>query len=136
MFYAKKTYDNAPEFLKSERYQNISCTVSDTGVTADEYGKKFVLAGTLLDAAGKAVKITRSGSADAYTYALSADPAGILFDTVEVTHGPQPGALMIDGSVNTERLQGEYNVEAVQQLIAKMPYIKFFVNGQLQIKEG
>lgn len=50
---------------------------------------------------------------------------GILFDTIEVTHGPQPGALMIDGSVNTERLQGEYNVEAVQQLIAKMPYIKF-----------
>ena len=45
---------------------------------------------------------------DAYTYALSADPAGILFDTVEVTHGPQPGALMIDGSVNTERLQGNY----------------------------
>lgn len=136
MFYAKKTYDNAPEFLKSERYQNISCTVSDTGVTADEYGKKFVLAGTLLDAAGKAVKITRSGSVDAYTYALSADPAGILFDTVEVTHGPQPGALMIDGSVNTERLQGNYVVESVQQLVAKMPFIKFFVDGQLQIKEG
>ncbi|MBS6296179.1 MAG: hypothetical protein KH416_08670 [Dialister sp.] len=136
MFYAKKTYDNAPEFLKSERYQNISCTVSDTGVTADEYGKKFVLAGTLLDAAGKAVKITRSGSADAYTYALSADPAGILFDTVEVTHGPQPGALMIDGSVNTERLQGNYVMESVQQLVAKMPFIKFFVDGQLQIKEG
>lgn len=136
MFYAKKTYDNAPEFLKSERYQNISCTVSDTGVTADEYGKKFVLAGTLLDAAGKAVKITRSGSADDYTYALSADPAGILFDTVEVTHGPQPGALMIDGSVNTERLQGNYVVESVQQLVAKMPFIKFFVDGQLQIKEG
>lgn len=136
MFYAKKTYDNAPEFLKSERYQNISCTVSDTGVTADEYGKKFVLAGTLLDAAGKAVKITRSGSVDAYTYALSADPAGILFDTVEVTHGPQPGALMIDGSVNTERLQGNYVVESVQQLVVKMPFIKFFVDGQLQIKEG
>lgn len=136
MFYTKKTYDNAPEFLKSERYQNISCTVSDTGVTADEYGKKFVLAGTLLDAAGKAVKITRSGSVDAYIYALSADPAGILFDTVEVTHGPQPGALMIDGSVNTERLQGNYVVESVQQLVAKMPFIKFFVDGQLQIKEG
>lgn len=136
MFYAKKTYDNVPEFLKSEHYQNISCTVSDTGVTADEYGKKFVLAGTLLDAAGKAVKITRSGSADTYTYVLSADPAGILFDTVEVTHGPQPGALMIDGSVNTERLQGNYVVESVQQLVVKMPFIKFFVDGQLQIKEG
>lgn len=136
MFYAKKTYDNTPEFLQSERYQNISCTVTDTGAAADEYGKKFVPAGTLLDAAGKAVKITRSGSADAYTYTLSAAPVGILFDTVEVTHGPQPGALMIDGSVNMERLQGNYVLESVQQLIVKMPFIKFFVDGQLQIKEG
>lgn len=136
MFYAKKTYDYIPEFLKSERYQNVSCTVSDTGVKADEYGKKFVPAGTLLDADGKAVKVTRGGTAEAYTYTFSADPVGILFDTVEVTHGPQPGALMIDGSVNIERLQGDYNVEAVQQLVTKMPYIKFFVDGQLQIKEG
>ena len=45
MFYAKKVFDNTPEFLKSEHYQNISCTVSDTGVKADEYGKKFVSAG-------------------------------------------------------------------------------------------
>ena len=94
------------------------------------------LMNTLLDADGNAVKVTRSGSAGSYTYALSADPAGILFDTVEVTHGPQPGALMIDGSVDTERLQGNYLVESVQQLITKMPFIKFFVDGQLQIKEG
>lgn len=136
MYFAKKTFENTPEFLKSEHYQNISCTVGDTGVTADEHGKKYVLAGTVLDAAGRAVKVTRSGSAGAYTYALSADPAGILFDTVEVTHGPQPGALMIDGSVNTERLSGDYLVESVQQLVTKMPFIKFFVDGQLQIKEG
>ena len=136
MFLSKKTFGNTPEFLKSERYQNISCTVTDTDVKADEYGKKYVVAGTLLDAGGNTVKVTRSGSSGAYTYALSANPAGILFDTVEVTHGPQPGALMIDGSVNTERLQGDYLVESVQQLITKMPFIKFFVDGQLQIKEG
>ena len=136
MFYAKKIYDNTPEFLKSGHYQNVSCTVSDTGVKADEYGKKSVPAGTLLDAEGKAVKVTRSGSSGAYTYAMSADPAGILFDTVEVTHGPQPGALMVDGAVNVERLQGEYLAEAVQQLVTKMPFIKFFADGQLQIKEG
>lgn len=135
MFYTKKTFENTPEFLKSERYQNISCTVADAGVAIDEYGKKYVLAGTLLDLDGNAVKVTRSGSSGSYTYALSADPAGILFDTVEVTHGPQPGAMMIDGSVNTERLKGDYLVEAVQQLITKMPFIKFFVDGQLQIKE-
>lgn len=136
MFLTKKTFGNTPEFLKSERYQNISCTVTDTDVKADEYGKKYVVAGTLLDADGNTVKVTRSGSSGSYTYALSANPAGILFDTVEVTHGPQPGPLMIDGSVNTERLQGDYLVESVQQLITKMPFIKFFVDGQLQIKEG
>lgn len=135
MYFAKKTYENTPEFLKSEHYQNISCTVADTGVAADEHGKKYVLAGTLLDTAGSAVKVTRSGSSGSYTYTLSADPSGILFDTVEVTHGPQPGALIIDGSVNTERLQGEHLVEAVQELVTKMPFIKFFVDGQLQIKE-
>lgn len=135
MFLYKKVFDNTPEFLKSEQYQNISCTVSDTGITADPNGKKFVPAGTLLDQDGNAVKVTRSGTSGSYTYAFSAAPAGILFDTVEVTHGPQPGALMIDGSVNTERLQGDYVVEAVPQLIAKMPYIKFFIDGQLQIKE-
>jgi len=135
MFLTKKTYENSPEFLKSASYQNVSCTVDDTGITADETGKKYVLGGNILDAAGKVVKVTRSGSAGSYTYTLSASPAGILFDTVEVTYGPQPGALMIDGSVNTERLQGDYMVEAVQQLIEKMPFIKFFVDGQLQIKE-
>lgn len=137
MYLVKKTFENAPEFLKSERYQNVSCTVDDAGIEADEHGRKFVPAGTLLDKAGKAVEVTRTGDAeDSYVYTLSAVPAGILFDTVEVTHGPQPGALLIDGSVNTERLQGEYLTEAVAQLVEKMPFIKFFVDGQLQIKEG
>ncbi len=135
MFLVKKTFENSVEFLRSERYQNISCTVSDNGVTADAYGRKFVFAGTLLDEDGKAVTITRSGSAGSYTYTLSSTPVGILFDTVEVTHGSQPGALLIDGSVDTERLQGEYVVEAVQQLIVKQPFVKFFVDGILQIKE-
>lgn len=135
MFLTKKTFGNIPEFLKSEKYQNIGCTVNDTGITADEYGKKFVPAGTLLDKDGNVVKVTRSGSSGSYAYALSATPAGILFDTIEVTHGPQPGALLVDGAVDTERLQGNYVVEAIQQIIVKMPFIKFFVDGQLQIKE-
>ena len=44
------------------------------------------------------------------------------------------GALMIAGSVNTERLQGEYLVDAVDQMVEKMPFIKFFVDGSLQVK--
>lgn len=134
MYLVKKTYENSPEFLRNEHYENVTCTVSDVGVTADEEGKKTVCAGTLLDKNGKAVKVTRGGSAGSYTYSFSADPVGILFAGADVTHGPQAGALMVSGSVNTERLQGDYLVEAVQQLIEKMPFIKFFVDGSLQIK--
>ena len=134
MYLVKKTYDNSPEFLRNEHYENITCTVSDNGVTADPEGKKSVLAGSLLDKDGKAVKVTRGGSSVAYTYAFSTEPVGILFATTEVTHGPQAGALMIAGSVNTERLQGEYLVDAVDQLVEKMPFIKFFVDGSLKVK--
>lgn len=135
MYLAKKSFENIPEFLKSAHYQNVSCTVSDAGVEADERGKKFVPAGTILDGDGKAVKITNSGTTESPTYSFSGEPKGILFETVEVTYGPQPGALMVDGSVNAERLQGEIDEEAVQELVKKMPFIKFFVDGQLQIKE-
>ena len=106
MYLVKKTYDNSPEFLRNEHYENITCTVLDTGVTADTEGKKFVLAGSLLDKDGKVVKVARSGSSGAYTYTFSTEPVGILFATTEVTYGQQAGALMIAGSVNTERLQG------------------------------
>lgn len=135
MYLTKKTYENMPEFLKGSHYENITCTVSDTGVTADGEGKKSVPAGALLDKDGNKVKVTRSGSAGAYVYAFSTEPAGILFAAADVTYGPQAGALMIDGSVNTERLQGEYPVEAVQQLVEAMPFIKFFVDAQLQTKK-
>lgn len=134
MYLVKKTYDNSPEFLRNEHYENITCTVLDTGVTADTEGKKSVLAGSLLDKDGKVVKVTRSGNSGAYTYAFSTEPVGILFATTEVTHGPQAGALMIAGSVNTERLQGEYLVDAVGRLVEKMPFIKFFVDGSLKVK--
>ena len=134
MYLVKKTYDNSPEFLRNEHYENITCTVLDTGVTADTEGKKFVLAGSLLDKDGKVVKVARSGSSGAYTYTFSTEPVGILFAPTEVTYGQQAGALMIAGSVNTERLQGEYLVDAVDQMVEKMPFIKFFVDGSLQVK--
>ena len=118
MYLVRKTYGNFPEFLKSAVYQTISCTVSDE---ADEQGRKFALAGSFLDAEGKVVT------------AASGESVGILFDTVDVTYGSQPGALLIDGAVNVERLPDTEAGNAVQELIAKMPYIKFFVDGKLQV---
>lgn len=133
MYLAKKEYTNTPEFLKREDYHTVSCTVSDTSTEADAEGKKYVLGGTLLDADGSPVKVTRSGTASSYTYTLSADPAGILFRTIDVTHGPQPGALMYEGAVQAERLQGDYIVEALPQIMEKIPHIRFFVEDVLQV---
>ena len=31
MYLVKKTYDNSPEFLRNEHYENITCTLADTG---------------------------------------------------------------------------------------------------------
>lgn len=132
MYLAKKEFTNTLGFLKRADYHTVSCTVSDTGIKADAEGKKYVVGGTLLDADGSPVKITRSGSAGSYTYVLSSDPAGILFRATDVTYGSQPGALMYEGAVQTERLPGDYIVEALPQIMEKLPHIRFFVEDALQ----
>lgn len=133
MYFVKKEFENRPEFLKREDYHTISCTVSDSGVKADAEGKKYVPGGSLLDAEGEVVKVTRSGSTGSYTYALSAEPVGILLRAINVSNGSQPGALMYEGAVNAERLPGDYIVEAISQIMEKLPHIRFFVEDTLQV---
>lgn len=125
--YAKTVnYDNTPEFLAAEHHVCFSATAVNTGVTADSNGKKWVIAGSLIDANGKVVTITRGGSSGAYTYTPSAAPVGIAFHTVDVTEGPQPIALMVEGYVITERLQGTYVAEyaVTDEFKTALPEIK------------
>ncbi|AOH54480.1 hypothetical protein ABE28_008955 [Peribacillus muralis] len=72
-------------FLASAKYQTFTTQVSDTGVVADANGRKIVKAGTILPA-------------------NDATAAGILFNEVDVTNGPQPGSLMVEGYVHEARL--------------------------------
>lgn len=125
MFRKEFEFNNTPEFLASQHYINFTKTAVDTGITADENGRKYVVAGSLIAESGKVVKVTRGGTSGSYTYTLSEDPVGIVFSTVDVTHGPQPVAAMVEGYVITERLQGEYIVEALADIKAKLPNIKF-----------
>ncbi len=85
MYIKKTSYKNTPEFLASSHFINFTTIVSDEGVTADENGRKIVKAGTVLP--------KNNGTAE-----------GILFHDVDVTYGPQPGALMVEGYVLEERL--------------------------------
>ena len=101
--YAKTVnYDNTPEFLAAEHHVCFSATEVNTGITADSNGNKWIIAGSLLDANGKVITVTESSG----NYTPSAAPVGIAFHTVDVTEGPQPISLMVEGYVIAERLQG------------------------------
>lgn len=119
MYYKEIKRDNSPEFLASEKYVNFTATISDVGVKADEHGRKYVLAGTVIDVDGKVA--TAEGVA-------TKAAAGILFATVDVTYGPQPGALMVEGYVREARLpqsdESGVLTEAIKtSLVAQCPKI-------------
>lgn len=120
MYFKQTEYGNSPEFLASQHYINFTTTISDDGVEADENGRKYVLAGTVIGADGKAAT-NESVSSQAVI--------GVLFATVDVTHGPQPGALMVEGYVMEARLKqaidnsGTLQEEIKTSLTTKCPKI-------------
>lgn len=72
-------------FLASARFQSFTEQVEDEGVTANAEGRKIVPAGTIYPANDSTAK-------------------GILLNDVDVTEGPQPGAVVVEGYVIMERL--------------------------------
>ena len=116
---------NEKEFLASDKVISFTGTVAVEGVEADREGKKVVHKGSLMAASGKVVKITVSG--DDAAVAFSEDPAGILLEAVDVTHGAQPGAFMVEGYVIGERLSlgVEYSAAVGEAIHEKLPEIKF-----------
>ena len=73
------------EFLASSHFISFTRQVSDAGVTANEDGRKIVPAGSVYPA-------------------NDATAEGILLNDVDVTHGPQPGAVLVEGYVIEARL--------------------------------
>ena len=74
--YVKKESVNEVNFLASAKFQNFTYQVDDTGIKADENGRKIVKAGTVYKKEEKAI--------------------GLVFADVDVTNGPQPAAIMVD----------------------------------------
>jgi len=75
---------NRVNFLASSDLQSFTTVVSDVGVAVVD-GKKIVKAGTILPANDATAK-------------------GILYNDVDVTYGPQPGALIVEGYILEARL--------------------------------
>lgn len=99
--YVKKESVQEKNFLASAKYQNFTEQVDDKGIEADKNGKKIVQAGTVYKKDGVAI--------------------GLIFADVDVTNGPQPAAVMVEGYVIEERLPAEVSAEDK----AKMTGIKF-----------
>lgn len=89
--YVKKESVQEKNFLASAKFQNFTHQVDDTGITVDEHGKKIVHAGTVYKKNGIAI--------------------GLVFADVDVTNGPQPAAIMVEGYVFEARLPGEISTE-------------------------
>ena len=85
-FYTESYASQLPNFLASEvGLIQRSVLVSDSGVSADSEGRKFVKAGTVLPS-------------------NDANAKGILFETVEVTNGSKLGSLIVAGRIHGNRL--------------------------------
>ena len=109
--FVKTTYGNRKEILKfPDHYVNLAITVSDTGITANSEGKKIVPAGTLMGGGVIADKSVLAAPVN------GAGTEGVLFNDVDVTYGPAPGALLIHGFVDLAKLPAAPATAAVTAL--------------------
>lgn len=85
MYVSKKETAKQINFLASARFQSFTTQVEQTGVVANAKGRKIVPAGTIYPKNDATAK-------------------GILLNDVDVTEGPQPGALLVEAYILEARL--------------------------------
>lgn len=81
----KRTYKGTGEILASEKYTSFTIQVDNTGVAADEYGKKIIKQGTIWPK-------------------NDATARGVILNDVDVTHESAMAALMVEGYVYKNRI--------------------------------
>lgn len=82
-------------------------TLDPEGIEANEYGQKYAHKGDFIDKDGKVITLTGSGS----ELTFSADPVGILTETVNLTYGKQVGSILRTGEIDAEELHYPEEVE-------------------------
>lgn len=111
------------EFMALEyNFHTVSHTISDEGIEVDEHGRKYARKGSFIDKDGKVTTPTVSAS----DLTFETDPIGILYHTVDVTHGPVDGAILIIGTVMGEYMdwgEQEYSFDLAKKLHEKLPLI-------------
>lgn len=123
MNFTKLTYNNDMEILYSAaNLVTFSGTVLAANVTtADEHGKKYVVAGSLIDKDGKVVKQTGTSGSET----LTTSPVGVLYKTVDVTNGDEACSLIVEGYLRADRVLDGFANNAITAIKAALPNIKF-----------
>ncbi len=86
--YVKNESVQEINFLASAKHRNFTYQVNDTDVEVDENGKKIVKAGS----------VYRNSNGVAI---------GLVYSDVDVTNGPQPATILVEGWVYGSRLPDE-----------------------------
>lgn len=117
--FVETKYTNTKSILKfPDHYVNLAITVSDASISAGPDGKKIVPAGTII---GGDILTNESALGVKATTATTSNAVGVLFNDVDVTHGPAPGALLIHGFVDINKLPAAPSAEEE----AALPQITF-----------
>lgn len=110
----EKTLGEVKSILKFVNHSvQIAVTVSDDKITADAKGKKIVPRGTIVAGIGGSVL---GDDTKLVAKANTKDAEGILYDDVDVTYGPNSGAMVIHGFVKTGALPEAPIAEAIAAL--------------------
>lgn len=119
MYFDSKTYNSDLEILATNKnLVTFSTTVlAKNASKADTDGNKYVKAGSLLDEDGNVVNV--SGDS------LQGEPVGILYKTVNVNHGDQPGSLIVEGYLRADRVLDGFSENAITAIKKALPNIKF-----------
>lgn len=123
MYFTSEKYENDMEILVTEKnLVTFSGTVLASNVTqADENGRKYVKAGSFIDATG--VVVTQTGDSGSET--LTSTPVAVLYKTVDVTHGDIPCSLIVEGYLRADRVLEGFAEKAIEAIKAALPNVKF-----------
>lgn len=123
MYFKRINYENDMEILVTPaNLVTFSGTVLAANVAiADANGKKYIKAGTLIDADGNIVKQTGESGSET----LTTTPVGVLYHSVDVTNGDMACSLVVEGYLRVDRVLDSFAESAITAIKTALPKITF-----------
>nr|WP_092074951.1 hypothetical protein [Dendrosporobacter quercicolus]NSL49578.1 hypothetical protein [Dendrosporobacter quercicolus DSM 1736]SDN23460.1 hypothetical protein SAMN04488502_11534 [Dendrosporobacter quercicolus] len=123
MKFVQTSYLGTKNILRfADHFVNMPVMVADTGVTVNDDGKKLVPAGTIIGGSGG--KVLEDPENILVVASNDENAEGVLFNDVDVTYGPAPGAMLIHGFPATDKLPVVPAATAITALAGRIVFLK------------